>query len=191
MPQEWIAKYQLSQHLLQQGAKDIWNCIVRWLSPFTLASISSLEWNHDIVLWGRLSTLKNVTLCADGVDAYLRPLNEDTIPTIGKKIGVGSPGTLWPGCLRYMPSTGLISFDGLAVCLDLSGFSEWRSTSSPTNQSASRTACISPWVTRKAKLKNRFYEVLDRTQRRFTLSIKARALTRRSSWIQAITITRL
>ena len=53
--------------------------------------------------------------------------------------------------------------------------------SPPAFKSAGRTACISPWVTRRAKPKTRFCEMFDRTQRRFTPSIEARELTQRSS----------
>ena len=49
--------------------------------PFTLVSISNLEWNHDMVPWNSPPIFKNADACTGGADDYLRFLTEEIIPT--------------------------------------------------------------------------------------------------------------
>lgn len=66
--------------------------------PFTLVSISDLDWNHDIVPWDSPPVFKNADPCTGGADDYLRLLTEDIIPTAEKEIG-GVP--CWRGIAGY------------------------------------------------------------------------------------------
>ena len=66
--------------------------------PFTLVTISDLNWNHDMVPWDSPSAFKNADPCTDGADDYLRLLTEEIIPTAEKEIG-GVP--CWRGIAGY------------------------------------------------------------------------------------------
>ena len=66
--------------------------------PFTLVSISDLDWNHDMVPWDSPPAFKNADPCTDGADDYLRLLTEEIIPTAEKEIG-GVP--CWRGIAGY------------------------------------------------------------------------------------------
>lgn len=61
--------------------------------------------------------------------------------------GGGSPGTPWRGCSPCMPFARRMCSPGWGACPVLCGFLVSRSTSSPTNRSAGRTAYTSPWGT--------------------------------------------
>ena len=52
--------------------------------PFTLVSISDLDWNHDMVPWDSPPAFKNAEPCTGGADDYLRLLTEEIIPTAEK-----------------------------------------------------------------------------------------------------------
>ena len=54
--------------------------------PFTLVSISNLEWNHDMVPWNSPPIFKNADACTGGADDYLRFLTEEIIPTAESKL---------------------------------------------------------------------------------------------------------
>lgn len=66
--------------------------------PFTLVSISDLDWNHDMVPWDGPSAFKNADPCTGGADDYLRFLTEEIIPTAEKEIA-GVP--CWRGIAGY------------------------------------------------------------------------------------------
>lgn len=79
-------------------------------SPFTLVSISDLDWNHDMAPWDSPPAFKNAEPCTGGADDHLRLLTEEIIPMAEEEItGVprwrGIPGILWRGCLRCILST--------------------------------------------------------------------------------------
>ena len=66
--------------------------------PFTLVSISDLDWNHDMVPWDSPPAFKNADPCTGGADDYLRLLTEEIIPTAEK----GSAGVpCWRGIAGY------------------------------------------------------------------------------------------
>ena len=44
--------------------------------PFTLVSVSSLDWNHDMSPWEIPSVFKNADPCTGGADDYRRILSE-------------------------------------------------------------------------------------------------------------------
>lgn len=66
--------------------------------PFTLVSISNLEWNHDMVPWDSPPAFKNAEPCTGGANDYLRLLTEEIIPIAEKEIG-GVP--CWRGIAGY------------------------------------------------------------------------------------------
>ena len=66
--------------------------------PFTLVSISDLDWNHDMVPWDSPPAFKNVDLCTGGADDYLRLLIDEIIPTAEKEVD-GVP--CWRGVAGY------------------------------------------------------------------------------------------
>lgn len=66
--------------------------------PFTLVSISNLDWNHDMVPWDSPPAFKNAEPCTGGADDYLRLLTEEIIPTAEKGIA-GVP--CWRGIAGY------------------------------------------------------------------------------------------
>ena len=66
--------------------------------PFTLVSISNLEWNHDMVPWDSPPAFKNADTCTSGADDYLRLLTQEIIPTVEQKI-TGVP--CWRGITGY------------------------------------------------------------------------------------------
>ena len=66
--------------------------------PFTLVSISDLDWSHDMVPWDSPPVFKNSELCTGGADDYLRLLTEEIIPTAEKGIA-GVP--YWRGIAGY------------------------------------------------------------------------------------------
>ena len=66
--------------------------------PFTLVSISDLDWNHDMVPWDSPPAFKNADPCTGGADDYLRLLTEEIIPTAEKEIA-GVP--CWRGIAGY------------------------------------------------------------------------------------------
>lgn len=66
--------------------------------PFTLVSISDLDWNHDMVPWDSPPAFKNADPCTGGADDYLRLLTEEIIPTAEKELA-GIPR--WRGIAGY------------------------------------------------------------------------------------------
>ena len=66
--------------------------------PFTLVSISDLDWSHDMVPWDSPPAFKNAEPCTGGADDYLRLLTEEITPTAEKKI-TGVP--FWRGIVGY------------------------------------------------------------------------------------------
>ena len=66
--------------------------------PFTLVTISDLDWNHDMVPWDSPPAFKNADPCTGGADDYLQLLTEEIIPTAEKKIA-GVP--CWRGIAGY------------------------------------------------------------------------------------------
>lgn len=66
--------------------------------PFTLVTISDLDWNHDMVPWDSPPAFKNAEPCTGGADDYLRLLTKEIIPTAEKEIG-GVP--CWRGIAGY------------------------------------------------------------------------------------------
>lgn len=66
--------------------------------PFTLAAISGLEWNHDMVPWDSPAAFKNEEPFTGGADDYLRLLAEEIIPRAEKELS-GPPA--WRGIAGY------------------------------------------------------------------------------------------
>ena len=65
--------------------------------PFTLVSVSSLDWNHDMSPW-EIPPVKNADPCTGGADVYLRILIERIVPEAEKEIkGTAS----WRGIAGY------------------------------------------------------------------------------------------
>ena len=67
-------------------------------SPFTLVSISDLDWNHDMVPWDSPPVFRNAESCTGGADDYLRHLTTEIIPTAEKELA-GVPS--WRGIVGY------------------------------------------------------------------------------------------
>ena len=67
-------------------------------SPFTLVSISNLDWNHDMVPWDSPPVFRNAESCTGGADDYLRHLTTEIIPTAEKELA-GVPS--WRGIVGY------------------------------------------------------------------------------------------
>lgn len=67
-------------------------------SPFTLVSISDLDWNHDMAPWNSPAAFKKGEPFTGGADDYLRLLVEEIIPRAEKEL-VGPPA--WRGIAGY------------------------------------------------------------------------------------------
>ncbi len=65
---------------------------------FTLAAISELEWDHDMVPWDCPPISKDDTPCTGGADEYLKLLTGSIMPEVEKNIK-GRP--LWRGISGY------------------------------------------------------------------------------------------
>ena len=98
-------------------------------SPFTLVSVSDLDWNHDMAPWDSPAAFKKGEPFTGGADDYLRLLMGEIIPRAEKEL----PG---PPAWR--------------------GFLASKSTSSPTSRSAGQTAYISLWGTKRPRPAIRF-----------------------------------
>lgn len=75
-------------------------CILRdeGCPPFTLVSVSNLDWNHDMSPWEIAPVFKNAEPCTGGADDYLKLLTERIVPEAEKEIR----GTvLWRGIAGY------------------------------------------------------------------------------------------
>ena len=66
--------------------------------PFSLVTISNLDWNHDIAPWGSPAAFKKVEPFTSGADDYLRLLVEEIIPRAEKELP-GPPA--WRGIAGY------------------------------------------------------------------------------------------
>lgn len=66
--------------------------------PFTLVTVSDLDWNHDMVPWDSPPAFKNAEPCTGGADDYLRLLTKEIIPTAEKELA-GVPS--WRGIAGY------------------------------------------------------------------------------------------
>lgn len=66
--------------------------------PFTLVTISNLDWNHDMAPWDSPPAFKNSEPCTGGADDYLWLLTEEIIPT-AEKVIAGIPR--WRGIAGY------------------------------------------------------------------------------------------
>ena len=67
-------------------------------SPFTLVSISDLDWNRDMAPWDSPAAFKNGEPFTGGADDYLRLLVEEIIPRVEKELP-GPPA--WRGIAGY------------------------------------------------------------------------------------------
>ena len=79
-------------------------------SPFTLVTISNLDWNRDMAPWDSPAAFKKGEPFTGGADDYLRLLVEEIIPRAEKELpglrhGGESLGTLWRGYSPCTPST--------------------------------------------------------------------------------------
>lgn len=63
-------------------------CILRdeGCPPFTLVSVSNLDWNHDMSPWEIPPVFKNAEPCTGGADDYLKLLTERIVPEAEKEI---------------------------------------------------------------------------------------------------------
>ena len=66
--------------------------------PFTLVSISNLDWNRDMAPWDSPPAFKHAEPCTGGADDYLRLLTEEIIPTAEREI---SRVPRWRGIAGY------------------------------------------------------------------------------------------
>ena len=66
--------------------------------PFTLVTISDLDWNYDMAPWDSPPAFKNASPYTSGADDYLRLLTEEIIPTAEREIS-GVPR--WRGIAGY------------------------------------------------------------------------------------------
>lgn len=66
--------------------------------PFTLVSVSSLNWNHDMSPWEIPPVFKNADPCTGGADDYLRILIERIVPEAEKEI---KETVSWRGIAGY------------------------------------------------------------------------------------------
>ena len=66
--------------------------------PFNLATISNLDWNHDMAPWDNPAAVKKGEPFTGGADDYLRLLVEEIIPRAEKELA-GPPA--WRGIAGY------------------------------------------------------------------------------------------
>ena len=66
--------------------------------PFNLATISNLDWNHDMAPWDNPAAFKKGEPFTGGADDYLRLLVEEIIPRAEKELA-GPPA--WRGIVGY------------------------------------------------------------------------------------------
>ena len=66
--------------------------------PFTLVSVSNLDWNHDMSPWEIPPVFKNAEPCTGGADDYLKLLIERIGPEAEKEI---KGSVLWRGIAGY------------------------------------------------------------------------------------------
>lgn len=66
--------------------------------PFTLVSVSNLDWNHDMSPWEIPPVFKNAEPCTGGADDYLKLLIERIVPEVEKEI---KGSVLWRGIAGY------------------------------------------------------------------------------------------
>ena len=66
--------------------------------PFTLVSVSNLDWNHDMSPWEIPPVFKNAEPCTGGADDYLKLLIERIVPEAEKEI---KGSVLWRGIAGY------------------------------------------------------------------------------------------
>ena len=85
--------------------------------PFTLVSVSSLDWNHDMSPWEIPPVFKNADPCTGGADDYLRILIERIVPEAEKEI---------KGTVSWRESQGIPLQDSLPCirCIGLTFFQE-------------------------------------------------------------------
>ena len=66
--------------------------------PFTLVSVSNLNWNYDMSPWEVPPVFKNAEPCTGGADDYLKLLIERIVPEAEKEI---KGSVLWRGIAGY------------------------------------------------------------------------------------------
>ena len=66
--------------------------------PFTLVSVSGLDWNHDMSPWEIPPVFKNAEPCTGGADAFLELLRGKIVPETEKEI---RGNVLWRGIAGY------------------------------------------------------------------------------------------
>ena len=146
--------------------------------PFTLVSISNLDWNHDMAPWDSPPAFKNAEPCTGGANDYLWFLTKEIIPVAEKEIsgapqrrGIAGYSLAWLFALYAIHKTNLFPW-GEHIWLP-----RMKEYLSPTSQSADQTVYTFPWWTRRVKPETQFFEKSDKTQMRFTPSIESRRLT--------------
>ena len=82
-----------------EEGQRVWACLCPPSSPpFTLVTISNLNWNHDLVPWDAPPIFKNADPFTGGADAYLELLTDVILPT-AESILPGPP--CWRGLTGY------------------------------------------------------------------------------------------
>lgn len=124
--------------------------------PFTLVSISDLDWNHDMAPWDSLAAFKKGEPFTGGADDYLRQLVEEIMPEAeknypGRRHGGGLQDTRWRDYSPCTPSTRRMCSRGWGACPPPCGFLALRNTFSPMGRSADQTASTSPWETKRPR----------------------------------------
>lgn len=66
--------------------------------PFTLVTVSDLDWNHDMSPWEIPPVFKNAEPCTGGADAFLELLRGKIVPETEKEI---RGNVLWRGIAGY------------------------------------------------------------------------------------------
>lgn len=85
-------------YLNTEGQKVFEAAQVASCPPFTLMTISDLDWSHDIVPWDSTPVSKNAAPCTSGADEYLQLLTDEIIPVAEKQItGISR----WRGITGY------------------------------------------------------------------------------------------
>ena len=89
-------------HTFGQEGREVWNQLKASGCPdFTLAAVSGLDWNHDMVPWDAPALSDTDAPFTGGADAWLRLLTDRILSqaeAAGLRHGGALPAIPWPGC---------------------------------------------------------------------------------------------
>lgn len=153
--------------------------------PFNLATISNLDWNHDMAPWDNPAAFKKGEPFTGGADDYLRLLVEEIIPRAEKELA-GPPA--WRGIAGYslaglfalyaIYQTDVFSRVGsMSGSLWFPGFKEYIFTHEPKR----RPDCIYFSLgDKESKTRNPVLKTVQEIQRRSGLFTKVKVSTQSS-----------